>query len=75
MQLEDIKIKAMFNNNAKINCISKNFANKINLVIRQNVFILLVEVTKAYICFEEIIKDTKILIKKVIIYTFIFVVF
>jgi len=75
MQLKDIKIKTIFNNNAKINCISKSFANKISLVIRQNIFILLVKITKVRICFEKIIKDTKILIKKIIIYIFIFVVF
>jgi len=34
----------------------------------------LIEVTKARICFEEIIEDAKILIKKVIIYISIFVV-
>ncbi len=75
MQLKDIKIKAIFNNNAKINCISKDFANKINLVIRQDIFILLIEITKARVCFEKIIKNAKISIKKVIIYIFIFVVF
>ncbi len=74
MQLKNIKIKAIFNNNAKINCISKIFANKINLVIRQNVFILLIEITRARICFEEIIKNAKILIKKIIIYIYIFVI-
>ena len=75
MQLKNIKVKTIFNSNTKINCISKSFANKINLVIWQNVFILLVEITKIYICFEEIIEDTKILIKKIIIYIYIFVVF
>ena len=75
MQLRNIKIKIIFNNNTKINYISKNFANKINLVIRKNVFILLVEITRARVCFEEIIKDAKILIEKIIIYIFIFVIF
>ncbi len=74
MQLKDIKVKTMFNNSAKINCISKDLANKINLIIRQNVSILLIKITRVYICFEEIIKDAKISIKEVIIYTFIFVV-
>ena len=74
MQLKDIKVKTMFNNSAKINCISKDLANKINLIIRQNVSILLIKITRVRICFEEIIKDAKILIKEVIIYTFIFVV-
>ncbi len=74
MQLKNIKIKAIFNSNTKINCISKDFANKINLVIRQNISILLIKVTRAHICFEEIIKDAKILIKKIIIFIFIFVV-
>jgi len=74
MQLKNIKIKTIFNNNAKINCINKDFANKTNLIIRQNVFILLVKITKARIRFEEIIKNAKILIKEVIIYIYIFVV-
>ena len=65
----------MFNNNVKINYISKDFANKIDLIIRQNVFILLIEIIKARICFEEIIKDIEISIRKVIIYIYIFVVF
>jgi len=74
MQLKDIKVKTIFNNSAKINCISKDLANKINLIIRQNVSILLIKITRVYIFFEEIIKDAKISIKEVIIYTFIFVV-
>ncbi len=74
MQLKDIKVKTIFNNSAKINCISKDLANKINLIIRQNVSILLIKITRVRICFEEIIKDAKISIKEVIIYTFIFVV-
>ncbi len=64
----------MFNSNAKINYISKSFANKTNLIIRQDIFILLIEITRVRVCFEEIIKNAKILIKKVVIYIFIFVV-
>ncbi len=75
MQLKNIKIKAIFNNNAKINCINKSFANKTSLAIRQDISILLIKITRIRICFEEIIKDIKILIKKIIIYTFILVVF
>ncbi len=75
MQLKNIKVKAIFNSSAKINYISKSFANKINLIIRQNIFILLIKITRTRVCFKEIIKDTKISIKKVIIYIFIFVVF
>ena len=33
MQLKNIKVKTIFNNNAKINCINKNFANKASLAI------------------------------------------
>ncbi len=33
MQLKNVKVKAIFNNNIKINCINKSFANKTNLVI------------------------------------------
>ncbi len=33
MQLKNIKIKTIFDNNAKINCINKSFANKTNLAI------------------------------------------
>ncbi len=33
MQLKNIKVKTIFNNNTKINYISKSFANKINLTI------------------------------------------
>ncbi len=65
----------MFNSNAKINYISKSFANKTNLIIRQDIFILLIEITRVRVCFEEIIKNAKISIKRVIIYIYIFVVF
>ena len=75
MQLKDVKVKAIFNSNAKINCISKSFANKIDLTIRQDISILLIKITRARICFEEIIENIEILIKKVIVYIFIFVVF
>jgi len=72
--LKDVKIKIIFDNNAKISCINKSFANNINLVIRQDIFILLIEVTRARARFEEIVKNTKISIEKIIIYIFIFVV-
>ena len=65
----------MFNSNAKINYISKSFANKTNLIIRQDIFILLIEITRVRVCFEEMIKNAKISIKRVIIYIYIFVVF
>jgi len=52
----------MFNNSVKINCINKNLANRANLAIRQDVFILLIRVTKARACFKEIIKDARLLI-------------
>jgi len=47
---------------------------KIDLTIRQDVFILLIKVTRARIRFQKVVKDIKILIEKVIIYIFIFVV-
>ncbi len=74
MQLKNIKIKTIFNNNIEINYISKNFTNKTNLIIWQNISILLIKVIEARVCFEKIIENTKILIKKIIIYIFIFVV-
>jgi len=64
----------MFDSNTKINCINKNLANRVNLTIRQDIFILLIEVTNARTCFENIIKNAKVLIKKVVIYISIFVV-
>ncbi len=74
MQLKDIKIKTIFNCNTKINYNSKNFANKTNLIIRQNISILLIEIIEIRTCFEKIIKNTEILIKKLIIYIYSFVV-
>ncbi len=74
MQLKDIKIKTIFNSNTKINYNSKNFANKTNLIIRQNISILLIEIIEIRTCFEKIIKNTEILIKKLIIYIYSFVV-
>ncbi len=74
IQLKNIKIKIIFNSNAKINCINKDFANRINLAIWQDISILLIEVTKIRVCFKEIVKDTKVLIEEITIYIFIFVV-
>ncbi len=74
IQLKNIKIKKIFNSNAKINCINKDFANRINLAIWQDISILLIEVTKIRVCFKEIVKDTKVLIEEITIYIFIFVV-
>lgn len=73
--MRDIKVKAISNSNTKINCISKNLVDKISLAIRQEISILLIEITKAHICFEKIIKDVKKFVKNVVIYTLIFIVF
>lgn len=73
--LKNIKVKAIFNNNAKINCISKDLTNRINLVIRQEISILLIEIIEVYICFEKVIKDAKIFVKDIVIYTFILLFF
>lgn len=65
--MKDLKVEAIFDNSTKINCINKSFANRINLTIQWEVFILLIEVTEAYTCFEDIIENVKILIERVII--------
>ncbi len=65
----------MFNSSAKINYICKNFANKIDLIIRQDISILLIKITRARTCFEKVIENIEILIEKVIVYISIFVVF
>jgi len=75
VQLEDVKIKTIFDSNAKINCINKSLANRVDLTIRQDISILLIEVRKARACFEDIIEDAKVSIEKIIIYILIFVVF
>lgn len=72
--LKNIKVKAIFNSSIEINCISKDLINRINLTIRQKISILLIEIIKTYICFEEIIEDAKIFVESIVIYIFIFVV-
>ncbi len=72
--LENIKVKAIFDSSAKINYISKNLTNRANLIIRQKISILLIEITRVCICFKEIIEDAKIFVENIVLYIFIFVV-
>ena len=74
VKIKNIKIKIMFDNKVEINCINNFFANKINLIIRQEVSISLIKVIKVRICFERVIKNAKISIDDIVIYISIFVV-
>ena len=44
IMIENIKIKAMFNNEAEINCMFKRLINAVQLFVRQNINIIIINI-------------------------------
>ena len=74
MLINDVKIKILFNNNAKMNCMLKKLINAIQLFIRQEINIAMINFTDERTCFFNVCKSIFINIESIIISIFIFVI-
>ena len=73
VMIEKIKIKAMFDNDAEINCMSKKLINAAQLFIRQSISIIMINATDERARFFEICEAVFINIKSIIVLISIFV--
>ena len=74
MIIENIKTKAMFNNNAKINYISKKLTNAVQLSVRQSINIIIINAIDERVRFFNVCKVVLINIENIIISVSVFVV-
>ena len=71
--IENIKIKAMFDNRTKINCIFKQLIDVIQLSVRQNINIIIINVIDKQACFVNVCETVLINIDNIKILISVFV--
>ena len=74
VMIEKIKIKAIFNNDAEINCISKKLINVVQLFVYQNINIIMINVINERVCFLNVCEVVFINIKSIIVLISVFVI-
>ena len=74
VSIKNIKVKALFDSNAKINCMLKRLTNSIQLFIRQKINIVMINFTDERARFFDICESIFINIENIIISIFIFVI-
>ena len=72
--INDIKIKTLFDNDVKINCMSKKLTDATQLFIRQEINIVMMNFINERIHFFDVCKSIFVNIKNIIISIFIFVI-
>ena len=72
--IENVKRKTMFNNKVKVNCMFKRLINVIQLFMRQNINIIMINVINERARFFNICETILINIENVIILIFVFIV-
>ena len=72
--INNVKIKTLFNNNVKINYISKKLIDATQFLIRQIINIIIMNFIEECIRFFDVCKSILVNIKNIIISTFIFVI-
>ena len=72
--INDVKIKILFNNNVKINCMSKRLTDATQFFIRQEINIVIMNFTDKRACFFDVYESIFINIENIIISIFIFVI-
>ena len=70
----NIKVKTLFDNNVEINCMSKELTNSIQLFIRYEINIVMMNFTDEHARFFDICESILINIENIIISIFIFVI-
>ena len=74
VSINNVKIKTLFNNNIKINCISKKLINATQLFIHQKINIIMMNFINKCVRFFNICKSIFVSIENIIILIFIFVI-
>ena len=71
--IENIKIKAMFNSEAEVNCMFKRLTDVIQLSVRQNINIIMINIINERVCFFNICETVFININSITISISVFV--
>ena len=74
VSIENIKVKALFDNDVEVNCMSKRLTNSTQLFIRQNINIVMMNFTDERARFFDICESRLISIESIIILISIFVI-
>ena len=74
VSIDDVKIKALFDNNAEINCMSKRLIDATQLFIRQEINIIMMNFINERARFFDVCKSIFVNIENIIIFAFIFVI-
>ena len=74
IMIENIKIKAMFDNEAKVNCMFKRLVDVVQLFMCQNINIIMINVIDKQARFFDVCKTIFINIENIIISISVFVV-
>ena len=74
VMIENVKIKIMFNNKIKVNCIFKRLIDIVQLFVRQNINIIIISVIDERAHFFNVCETISINIKNIIISIFVFIV-
>ena len=74
VMIENIKIKTMFNSEAEVNCMFKRLTDAVQLFVRQNINIIMINVTDERARFFDVCEAVLISIDSIIISISIFVV-
>ena len=74
VMIENIKIKAMFNNETKVNCMFKRLTDVVQLFVHQNINIVMINVTDERACFFDVCEAVFISIDSITISISVFVV-
>ena len=72
--IENIKIKAMFDSEAEINCIFKQLIDAVQMFVRQNINIIMIDVTDKRARFFDVCETVLISINNIMISISVFVV-
>ena len=74
VSIENVKIKALFDSDAEVNCMSKRLTNSTQLFIRQDINIVMMNFTDERARFFDVCESMFINIENIIISIFIFVI-
>ena len=74
VSIDDVKIKMLFDNDVKINCILKRLTDATQFFIRQKINIVMMNFIDERVCFFNICESIFINIENIIISMFIFVI-
>ena len=74
MSIKNVKVKALFDSDVEVNCMSKRLTNSTQLFIRQDINIVIMSFTDERAHFFDVCESMLISIESIIISTFIFVI-